>query len=851
MTGGAVLRAASGGVTRRRVQTAVVFVVLVTGSAAALLGMSLATSANAQFLGGFTRQHGADLAVTVDAAKVTPAQLAAASHLPGVTQAAGPYSEAAIFLDNGSTSGSPAGQSSATGHSPHTVTPPGQSPDGTQATGRSPHTVTPPGQSPHGNQATGQPAQTGGPSLPSSPFEQTPSTGLAVVGRTSRSGPLDDINLRQGRWATRPGEIDIDRSAYDAPIGSTVTVTSAPGRPKLTVVGYAMSVTSDQDAWVVPSQLSALRAAGAPAQEQMLYTFTNAGTSTQISADLAELKQALPAGAITNSVSWLYTEGTLAQISGLNTPFVIAFAVIALVLAVLITANVVSAAVVASYQRIGVLKGIGFTPAQVAAVYLVQIGVPALAGAITGTILGNRWVLPDLNLGPFTTQSVPLWINITVPLGMLALTALVVQVPALRAWRLSAVAAIAAGQAPRAGHGYAMHRLAAKLALPRPVSLGLAASFSRPARSAVTLAAVTCGLTAVVLAVGLNSSLARINAGATQWEQTAVVGACTPPGKHALTPGQQRTVLAALHAQPATLRSLAEASADASVTGVGSHVPVIAYQSDAAGLGWDIISGTWYNRPGQVVVNIAYPGTAGLAVGQVIRMTLGGKTVAAQISGEVYAPVLPLAGELLTSRQTLGSTAVGQAVNVYEVAVKSDTDQQEYQAALSRALGPGFNVTVIGTGPNNGVGYFALVDTSLIRLLTILVAVLAGLGVLNSVLMLTRERVHDLGVFKAVGMTPRQIIATVTCWAVAPAIAAAIIALPAGMALQNAVMHAIFARQPGSISPATSLSSLVHVYTVGGLLLLALAGLGIAIVGALVPASWAAVSRAATALRVE
>ena len=37
-----------------------------------------------------TADHGADLAVTIDAAKVTPAELARTAHLPGVTQAAGP-----------------------------------------------------------------------------------------------------------------------------------------------------------------------------------------------------------------------------------------------------------------------------------------------------------------------------------------------------------------------------------------------------------------------------------------------------------------------------------------------------------------------------------------------------------------------------------------------------------------------------------------------------------------------------------------------------------------------------------------------------------------------------------------
>jgi len=54
--------------------------------------------------------------------------------------------------------------------------------------------------------------------------------------------------------------------------------------------------------------------------------------------------------------------------------------------------------------------------------------------------------------------------------------------------------------------------------------------------------------------------------------------------------------------------------------------------------------------------------------------------------------------------------------------------------------------------------------TALIGTLTLLLALAAGLGVLNTVVLGTRDRVHDLGVFKAVGMTPRQTIAMVVCW---------------------------------------------------------------------------------------
>ena len=49
-------------------------------------------------------------------------------------------------------------------------------------------------------------------------------------------------------------------------------------------------------------------------------------------------------------------------------------------------------------------------------------------------------------------------------------------------------------------------------------------------------------------------------------------------------------------------------------------------------------------------------------------------------------------------------------------------------------------------------GKFYTVAIGLVGLLALMVAVAAGLGVLNTVLMTTRDRVHDLGIFKALGM---------------------------------------------------------------------------------------------------
>ena len=104
--------------TRRPVQTAVIFLVLAAGAAAALLGLTLVTNSNELFLTAFTRSHGAQLAVTVSSAKVTSAQLATTGQLPGVTQAAGPYPETYIKLTTGHATGRPPAGRKAPGAAP-------------------------------------------------------------------------------------------------------------------------------------------------------------------------------------------------------------------------------------------------------------------------------------------------------------------------------------------------------------------------------------------------------------------------------------------------------------------------------------------------------------------------------------------------------------------------------------------------------------------------------------------------------------------------------------------------------------------------------------------------------------
>ena len=206
------------------------------------------------------------------------------------------------------------------------------------------------------------------------------------------------------------------------------------------------------------------------------------------------------------------------------------------------------------------------------------------------------------------------------------------------------------------------------------------------------------------------------------------------------------------------------------------------------------------------------------------------------------------AAAIWVSSQTLGGRAGGLAIHQYDLGLAPGTSTRVYtdtlQRALRRALGPDIVVGTEGATPLGG-----FLDLSLFSGLTLLVGVLAGLGVLNAALMATRERVHDLGVFKAVGMTPRQTITMVICWVIAPAAIAAAIGLPAGLIIQDLLVRQLTS---GTALQGTALpGSFVHVLGGTDLLLLALAGLAIAMAGALGPASWAARTRTSAVLHTE
>ncbi|MGH3300220.1 MAG: FtsX-like permease family protein [Streptosporangiaceae bacterium] len=783
----AVVRAARGGLGGRRLQAVIIGLVVLASTAASTLALGMLADAHSPFDHAFAVQRGADVTATVDTSVASQARLAATRRLAGVTAAAGPFTELSV---------------------------------------------------------TAQVTAQGVPGSAAMP--------LQIVGRASPGGPVDDLTLTSGHWPASDSQIVLSEDTAGG-IGTSGIIV---GTDTLTVVGVVDSVTNTAQAWVLPSEAATLGSRGS-GQAQMLYRFADTGSPAAIAADSAALRAALPRGALQSAVSYLTVRQSEESSIAPWVPFIIAFGVLALVMSVLIVVNVVSGAVTAGTARIGVLKSIGFTPAQVVACYVLLVAVPAALGCVIGVVCGDMLAAPLLRRNAQVYQvgalGVPVWVDVMVPIVVLALTVAGAVGPALRAGRMSAVQAIATGRAPRPGHGYLAHRALARLAsLPRAVTLGMAAPAARPARTLVTAVAVLFGAAAVTFGIGLATSLTRAYADISQSALSvrvlaaptgAASGPAAPGGKggpqNGMTAAQQGTVGAALAAEPGTLHYVSVGHDQLSPAGLTGGLNVTAYGGNPAWTGLALISGRWYSGAAEADVNTLFLTDTGTSVGATYALSSGGQTVPVRIVGEVFQPGND--ARIYLSPATLAAVEPGVGVQEYDVSLQPGTNSQAYANAISSKLGGSYYTDAT----HGGGGVFAAVET-LVAMLTILIMAVAGLGVLNTVALQIRERAHDIGVFKSVGMTPRQTL-TMILWSVAVVgVVAGIIAVPAGMYLHDGVVPTM-ARAANSGIPA----SLLRVYLPWEIIVLALAGLAIAMVGALGPASWAAGTRTAFALRAE
>ena len=656
---------------------------------------------------------------------------------------------------------------------------------------------------------------------------------LTVVGRADPGGPVDRLDLWKGRWAAGLGEIVLNSPPQ--PDGLREPDSIMLGGRTFTVVGRAYSLSHSADGWVAPEQMTALR----PTTSQMLYRFAgDVSTTAAVEARLAAVTAGLPADALLAAQSYRTVKDRIAAGPGTYVPLLATFGVLGLVVAVLIVGNVVSGAVVSGFRHIGVLKALGFTPRQVVAVYLGMVSVPAVVGCVLGAVLGDlitRPLLADafagLGLGGGIGASARVWVAALVGVPVLVLLAALT--PALRAHRLSAAQAISAGSAPRAGRALGAQRRLSRTRLPRPVSLGLGLPLTRPGRTALTMAAVLLGVTTVTFASGLAATLADVAELSDRVSGDVIV----QPHRAEARPSTSRSdaqIEALLRVQPGTARLVVVFGLPMSVVGQSEPLAVNFARGEVAELGFrdQLLAGRWMAAPNEVVASTQALRERGLAVGDRVTLERDGRRSTLTIVGQIMRDP-PGARGLLADWRALAEVAPDRAVRsdqlLYVIQVDNGTDPAAYASAV-RAADPG----LLADGRGNEFE-FQVIVVSFATVLALLLALVAALGVLNTVALNVHERRRDVGMLKSIGMTPRQVVTMVTISMAGIGAVGGLLGVALGIASHRLVMP--LAAEAANIQLPVAV---LRVWDAPLLLLLALSGVTIAVLGALLPARGAA-----------
>lgn len=800
----ALTRVVRGGVGRRRVQTFVIGLVTLMAVATSVLAGSLLVASSAPFDDAFARLNGAHLAVLIDGNAVTAAEIDESADAEGVSATAGPF------------------------------------PTMTAAATAS----VPPSDGARGSERTTM-------SIPQ----------LTIVGRVDRTAGVDNLELTSGTWGTRPGEIVLAASRPE-PVGTILTFPDAPGDPELTVVGKAHSATRTADAWVAPSLIDALTTPGTRAGFQMLYRFSTADTPSAMATAEDAVSAVVGADALIGSQSWLAVRADVTKETALFVPFLVAFGALGVVMSVLIVGNVVASAVGSGTRRIGIVKSLGFTPAQVVRSYVAQALVPACVGAVLGVVTGNVLAAPVLSQTEIaygtSGLTVAPWVSAVAVTGVLAVVAATAVLVAWRAGRLRTVDALAIGRARTGGGGLRAGRWAARLPGPRPISLGLGRPFARPARAAAVAASVLFGSVAVTFTVGLSASLSQVlTATANDSADVAVRPAVSQPRAGAADepPGDPEgspksgpdgpaldydTAVALIESQTGTARHYGLADTQASVSGMSGSVAVEAFQGDGAWGGYEMISGRWFDTAREAVVPTPFLAATGAEVGDTVTLHHRSGSVPVRIVGEVFDTTND-GRTVFTDVATFTGT---EPIRALYIDVADGVDVAAYIESLNTRLAPAGMMAEPGEEEQTSTVTTTL--NALSGLLTAMLVTVAVLGVLNTVLLDTRERVHEIGVHKALGMSPRQTLASVVASAVVPGLVGAAVGVPLGLTL-----HALVVPAMGDGAGLTLPDVVTDVYGLVMVVGLGVVGVLLAIGGSLLPAGWAARARTAAALRTE
>jgi putative ABC transport system permease protein len=592
--------------------------------------------------------------------------------------------------------------------------------------------------------------------------------------------------LRSGRWvrAGAANEVVVERSfALDrgVHVGDTVVVRQAGRSVPLRVVGVAVDLIDCFYPQCDPTPVWLDRAAFDRFTHHDLYNtmFLRLRAPHAVNAFVTDVENRYGDNVSTND--WLDTRGDATIVSGFFGAFLSGFGVFVMVAAVLVVLGSMASRAIARRRDIGLMKAVGVTPRQVAIAGVVAHAVVAALGAVAGWILaaliaGRLQLSMGRVLGTGSAHfSLTRLLIAVIVVEIIVVGAILV--PAWRTGRLSTTYALSPVATAKPRHS-ALARAGERLGLSPVATSGLRDAFARRGRSIFTVAALAVAVVAVVVSLGFNRTIGHA------FKDPAYTG---DPYNLVVTPqrdGAVGTIPRVLDADRSVAGWYATTERHG-VIGDGSYL-MRALSGDYLHAGYVVESGRLPTRPDEAIAGYGLLQSIGAKVGDTIGVRLDGRPVNFHIVGwytdsEDTGQVLmfPLSGLQRVEPHAVAEAFFGHA--------RKGSPPAAVAASLQTQLRGQAEVTTNAVAYNAQIAVFK----TMFLIVTALVLVVAFVNLASTLLLAVRERVHDLGVLRSVGFTPRQVFTVTASGAAVLAFVAVVAGVPLGLVVYHALMRQV------------------------------------------------------------
>jgi len=503
----------------------------------------------------------------------------------------------------------------------------------------------------------------------------------------------------------------------------------------------------------------------------------------QAEAVFRDLLQTLPQGGV-EGYTWLKIRRFVGFDVRLQAIFMLAFAVLAALVGGFLIANAISGALRAQTRQIGLLRAIGFTNGQLAGVYLSEylaLGLVAgLLGMIAGVFLAAR-LFVDLT-ARYAAEPVhpPLGVLAATLAAVLLVVLLAALLPLRRITRLDTVTAIRQGMEPPRRHRARLLRR-----LPLPVAHGLASLLATPTRSLLT----ALGLAVVTLAVTVALSLgATVRAFADDPQGMGIV----PEAEVEVIVGEgisSESLLQAIQSRPDVISYACQAVRGVRLAGESDTIYPRFLCGDVSLFDNMLLEGRLPQADDEATAAYTIAREHNWHVGDAIRVVVDDQTYDMRLVG-IYRDMNNVGQMLILPYHPFFAD---KPPRLFYLRLSPDADPHVVLAELQQQFGEGLAGEVVAETLRNadsGQNVGAMLERT-VQALALLLGVIAMFGVLSSVSMSVHEDRRLVGILKALGMTPAQVVSSILSSAAALALIGYVAGAPLGVVAARALFRTL------------------------------------------------------------